>query len=256
MLNKSIKIKVLALLILFMHSKSWTQGVIIKDNNILTSEPAVAKIDPARYHKLQIIDLKIGHLYSDDRAFQKMLKNYGFKPGVGDFIDIGLNYNYLIKKLNFGFKGDLAFQRQHEKKSLWHAYWQGSIGYALFRKQNKIISFNTNFGVETSSIRFGNVPPDFLYQLNYSHESSKLFQKQIIIGPSISFNKLGNKMRMDNGLSFGFEMGVNFAPFTPTWKYGYDDENYVFIGETIAEVPQASKNSIYTKLKIGFWSAK
>jgi hypothetical protein len=253
---KSIKKLILSLLLFFLQLELIGQGTIIKGNSEPESGPPITKIDPARFHKLQIIDFKIGRFYSDDRAFQKLLKNYGYNTGKREFTDIGLNYSYLIKKLNLGLKADAAFQSNTVKPALWHVYWQASLGYALFRKQNKVLTLNMNTGVETSTIRFGANPPDFLNQLNFPHESSKFFQKQFLFGPSVSFNRLGNKMKEDSGISLGFEMGANFAPFKPIWKYGYEDENSDFIGNTITEIPQASRQSFYTSIKIGFWAAK
>ena len=232
------------------------QGIIITGDKVPAVTEPFEKIDPARYHKIQIIDVKIGNLNSDDRGFQSLLKYYGFKPGSRNFITAGADYNFLVKKLNLGASGSFAVQTSGEKNALNHTFLQANLGYALIRKQNKILLLKSNFGLETSTIRFGHSPPDFLAQLNYSHDSSKLFQKQFIMGPAINFYRLFNKMHMDRGFSLGIEAGVNFAPFKATWQYGYDDENFDFIGEEIMDMPQTARQTYFTTIKFGFWVAK
>lgn len=232
------------------------QGIIIQGQDNQVVSPPIAKIDPARYHKIQIVDIEIGSLYSDDRGFQSLLKYYGLNPGKRNFTTIGIDYNFFIKRFKVGANGFLASQNSNAKPALWHANLLGNLGYTLYRQNSTLFSINANFGIETSTIKFGYSPPDFLAKLNYSHDASKLFQKQFITGPSISFQKLFNKMHMDRGFSLGIEAGVNFAPFKPTWKYGYDDENFDFIGEEIFDMPQAARQTFYTSLKLGFWSAK
>jgi hypothetical protein len=232
------------------------QGIIIQGQDNQVVSPPIAKIDPARYHKIQIVDINIGSLYSDDRGFQSLLKYYGLNQGKGNFGSIGIDYNFYIKRFKVGAYGFLADQNSNAKPALWHANLLGNLGYALYRHNSTLFSVSANLGVETSTIRFGYSPPDFLAKLNYSHDASKLFQNQFIMGPSISFQKLFNKMHMDKGFSLGIDAGVNFAPFKPVWKYGYDDENYDFIGEEIFDMPQAARQTFYTTLKLGFWSAK
>ncbi|MES2798192.1 MAG: hypothetical protein V4683_19645 [Bacteroidota bacterium] len=247
----------LLLLLILNFRVAISQGILIdRQTNIAKIDTSYQKIDPARFHKIQVFDLKLGRMVSDDRGFQRLLKNNGFAPGQPSFYEAGINYNYLIKKLNLGLKASIEWQSFNKQASLWHAGWQASIGYALKRKLNTILTLNSNLGVQTSTISFGADPPDFLKRLNYSHESSKLFQKQFILGPSINYHKIFNQKKVDRGLSLGFEVGINFAPLNPVWKYGYDDENYDFIGERIFDMPQAAKNSYFTSLIIGFWSAQ
>lgn len=232
------------------------QGIIIKGSKEDVPMPSqFEKMDAARYHKIQMIDVKFGQFYSNDRGFQRFMKDYGFAPGSQNFIDIGANYHYLVKKVNVGGRVDFAFQNNSMKPALWHISWQGTVGYALFRKQNTIFTINSNIGVQTSTIRFGSDPPDFLDDLGYPDEDCKLFQKQFIAGPSLNFNKIFNKTRIDKGFSIGIEAGVNFAPFKPVWKYGYTNNDSEFVGEKINNMPHASKQSYFTTIKIGFWNA-
>lgn len=233
------------------------QGTLINNEvEPIKIDSTIANFDPARYHKLQIIDFKLGRSVSDDRGFQNLLKSYGLAKGVSDFYEIGVNYQFLIKKVNLGGKGNIAYQKIDNKPKLWHGYWQGSIGYAIIRKEKKIITVNANLGVQTSTIRFGSVPPTFLASANVSHYDSKLFQKQFIIGPTINFNQLYFKNSIDRGLSLGFEAGVNFAPIKGTWKYGYRDDDDVFVGDKVSNMPQAARQTFFATLKFGFWGAR
>ncbi len=235
----------------------FAQGVLVKnDVKPLKLDSSIANFDPARYHKIQIIDIKFGRFFSDDRGFQSLLKSYDLAPGSSDYFVLGGNYQYLIKKLNLGFKGDMAYQNINNIPTLWHANWQGILGYTLLRNKKKIFTLNTNFGVQTSTIRFGSVPPAFLANANVSHSESKLFQKQFIVGPTINFNKLAVKNLIEQGLTFGLEAGVNFAPFKGTWKYGFRDQDDVFVGDIVTDMPQAAKQTYFATLKIGFWAAR
>lgn len=250
------KLHISVLLIFILIGQVYSQGIIIKGSKDDVPSPSkFEKMDPARYYKIQIVDIKVGQFYSNDRGFQRFLKNYGYKPGSGNFINIGANYHYLVKKVNLGGRVDFGFQNTNQKPALQHISWQGILGYSLFRKQNTIFTINSNVGVQTSTIRFGSSPPDFLADLQYPDESCKLFQKQFIVGPSLNYNKIFNTLRIDRGISIGIEVGVNFAPFKPIWRYGYTDNNSEFIGEKIPNMPQVSKQSYFTTIKIGFWNA-
>jgi hypothetical protein len=253
-MNKNrLKYNFLTLILIgsMVNKKVVAQGILVPK-----IDSANIKIDPARYHKLQIIDFKIGNHYSDDRSFQRFLKDYGYEPGKNTFFDFGVSYNYLVKKLNLGIKGDLSTQNTTSSIALKHLGWQATIGYALKRKESYLITLNSNFGVQTSTIRFGGNPPDFLAKLDYDHSSSRLFQKQFVVGPTININKLYNKRFEDGGLSLGLELGANYAPFKPKWSYGFEDENNEFIGQRVNNLPQVGKTSYFTTLKLGFWAAK
>ncbi len=250
------KLKIIIALIFCINMQIMSQGIIIRGNDKPTTGTIYEKMDPARYEKIQVFDLKLGSMYSDDRGFQQLLKYNGFEPGQTSFYTIGLNYSYVEKKLHLGIRGNLGFQNSSSKAALWHANWQGTIGKTLLRKQNNILSLNANMGVETSTIRFGDNYPNFLANSSYANVASKLFQKQFHIGPSINFNRIQNKLRIDRGLSIGFEVGINFAPFYPVWKYGYNSDIDGFIGEKIKDMPQAARQQYYASVKIGFWNAK
>lgn len=259
MIGNLVKIKFFLVFIIFGTTifSSFSQGVLVDRNTkIVTSDSLFEKIDPARYHSIQIIDIKFGQLYSDDRGFRRLLKYNGYNPGKQNFYDVGLNYNYLLKKLNLGLKADFSFQNTNISPALWHANWQAIVGYAIKRRDKTIITLNANLGVQTSTIRFGATPPDFLSQIDVIHSASKLFQKEFIVGPTINFNKFFNKNRTYQGFTLGLEAGVNFAPFKPVWKYGYNDDDNLFVGQKIIDMPQAAKQTYFTTLKFGFWSAK
>lgn len=259
MIENSVKIKFLCLFIINICSSflTYSQGVLVDQNTqIITENAPIQIIDPARYHSIQIIDIKVGQLYSDDRGFNRLLKYNGYKPGKQNFYDIGLNYNYLIKKLNLGLKADFSFQNTNVSPALRHASWQAIIGHTLKRKDKTIITLNGNLGVQTSTIKFGDSPPDFLSQINVVHSSSKLFQKEFIFGPTINYNKIFSKTRSYRGFSLGLEAGVNFAPFKSVWKYGYTDNEDLFVGQKITDMPKAARQTYFTTLKLGFWSAK
>jgi hypothetical protein len=259
MIESSAKIKfALGLLFNFyIHFFSFSQGVLVdRKPSVLPNEVPVQIVDPARYHSIQIIDIKVGQLYADDRGFNRLLKYQGLKPGKQTFYDVGLNYNYLIKKLNLGLKADFSFQNTESSPALNHVAWQAIIGYSVKRRDKTIITLNGNLGVQTSTIRFGYTPPVFLSQVNVVHSSSKLFQKEFVIGPTFNINKFFNKTRSYQGFSLGLEAGVNFAPFKSAWKYGYTDNDDLFVGEEITDMPKAARQTYFTSLKFGFWSAK
>jgi hypothetical protein len=248
---------VFALILIFLKIETKAQGILVERKvNLAKIDTVFTKIDPARYHKIQIIDFKIGSTYSDDRAFQQLLKNKGFQPGTNNFYSIGINYSFLVKKVVFGLKGDFAVQTDPKVADLRHRDFQAGLGYAFKRKNNLIFTVNGNVGSQTSTIRFGSIPPDFLLKLDYDHSASKLFQKQFIIGPSINLNKIFNKKYDDGGFSLGLEFGVNFAPFNSKWQYGFTTDDGEFIGETIIDMPHAAKSTYFTSLKFGFWRAK
>ena len=251
-----VKLIFSSLLIFILKNIIHGQGIIIKGSKEDIPPPTqFEKMDAARYHKIQIVDFKIGQFYSNDRGFQRFLKDYGFAPGSRNFTEIGANYSYLVKKLNLGGRIDFGWQNSKESAKLNHVSWQGTAGYSLFRRQNTIFTINANVGVQTSNIRLGGNPPDFLDDLGYPDEDCKLFQKQFIAGPSLNYNKIFNKTRIDKGFSIGIEAGVNFAPFKPVWRYGYTSNESEFIGEKINNMPHASQQSYFTTIKIGFWNA-
>jgi hypothetical protein len=234
-----------------------SQGIIIRDNKSTNASAIINKIDPARYEKIMIVNLKVGQCFSDDRGFNSFLKYYNLTPGINNFTDIGAEISYTIKKLNLGFKTDFMFQNNDIQPALWHKNWQLKVGKTLIRNKGLILTLNGNIGAQTSTIKFGNAPqPDFLRQLGYSIEQAKLFQSQFIMGPNISINKMFDKKSEGRGFSIGLESGVNFAAKKPNWKYGYTDAEANFVGETINDMPLAGRQNFYTTLKIGFWSAR
>ena len=95
------------------------------------------------------------------------------------------------------------------------------------------------------------------YNLNLPNSECTLTQKQIIAGPSLKLDKLFDANNNGQGLSIGFEIGANFVPIAPkNWEYGYYDEEGAFQGARFNDLPRAAKNTFYTTITIGFWSAK
>ncbi len=252
--------KVIVLLILILKYEISAQGIIVKSN---APSPNIDNIDhsidPARYEKLMIIDLKIGSLYADDRGFQRLMKDEGFKAGSRNFANIGFDFKYIKRKINFGFTGNFAFQTSGNIQALKHNNWQFQIGKTLLRNKGKILLINANLGAETSNIKFGANPFSFLATINLPHDQCTLSQKQLILGPSISFDKILDTDGDGKGITFGIDAGVNFAPFAPIWKYGYkasDGQYSEFVGETITNMPYASRQSFFVNVKIGGWGAR
>lgn len=248
---------VLIVLLLFTKTVVMGQEVVIEVDKSVFENNQI--IDPARYHKLLIIDGGIGSAYSDNRGFNRLLRQWGKTPGTENLISGLLNLKYISAKNVMGINGYLYGQNS-TTPTLAHIGSSVYFGRTLIRNKGQILSVHGNLGYYQSHIRFGISPPLPLASISVTHSRSKLFTNQVFIGPSLDFSKVfRNKIKPDRGAILSLSTNINYTPWAGTWRYGYnysDGETTEFIGEKITDMPKTAQIQYNLSIKLGMWLAR
>ncbi len=250
-----MKIKFFFIVFLISLQALRAQEVIVEVSPDVWANDSV-KIDPARYHKLILGGIQIGSLYSDDRGFNSWLKRYGRAPGQNNFVQIGGDIQYIVKKTVLAGHV-LSALNDGSKAQLRHTGWQLGIGRVLNRQNNKIVSVLLHIGADHAKARFGFNPPAPLLGYNVPEDLAVLRQNRAIWGPSVNFTRVfTRKSQIDKGFYLSAVAGANFALGKGEWQYGYyDDETSKFYGEPVPNMPKASQQMIHVSIKAGLWAA-